>query len=67
MGINYNRNGINLTISVTEGDGAKLGIFKCTIHERKKYGEILRYLDDKFGFKPEIDVKDSVNNDFVGG
>ena len=65
--ISYNRDGINLKVIVTEGDGAKLEEHKCNIHEKKKYADILRYLKDKYGFVPEIDLKDSVNKDWFGG
>lgn len=61
MGISYNRQGNNIKITITENDGAKLEELKCNNHEKKKYADILRYLKDKYGFVPEIDVKDSIN------
>jgi hypothetical protein len=62
MSFNYNRKGNIVEIIVRDYSGAKIEAHKCNIHDKKKYASILRYLKDKYGFEPEIDIKESVNN-----
>lgn len=61
--INYDRTGDVIEITIRDYSGAKLETHTCNAKDKKKYSAILRYLKDKFGFEPEIDIPESVNSD----
>lgn len=62
MGITYARNQECIEIIVRDYSGAKIESFKCFINDKKKYKRILDYLKEKYGFEPEINAKESINN-----
>lgn len=61
MSINYNREGDIIEIIVRDSTGRKIEEVKCNGNDRKRYGQILIMLKEKFGFKPEIDFDESIN------
>lgn len=61
MGINYTRQGDYIEVIIRDFSGAKMESHTCNAHDKKRYTNLLRYLKDKYGFSPEIDIEDSVN------
>lgn len=61
--INYNRTGDLIEINVRDFSGRKIESHTCNAKDKKKYGSILRYLKDKYGFEPLIDTEDSINEE----
>jgi len=59
--LSYNRSGDTITFIIQDGTGAKIETHTCNRQDKKKYASLLRYFKDKYGFSPEIDVRDSVN------
>ena len=59
--INYHRTGDLIEINVRDFSGRKIESHTCNAKDKKKYGSILRYLKDKYGFEPLIDLDDSIN------
>jgi len=60
--LNYRRTGDIIEINIRSFNGSKIESHTCDAKDKKKYSSILRYLKDKYGFEPEIDVNDSINN-----
>lgn len=52
--INYGRSGDMVVIEIRDYSGAKIETFKCSMKDKRKYGDILRYLKEKYGFEPEV-------------
>lgn len=61
MSLNYMRNGDMIEIIVRDPTGAKIETIKCHQGNKRRYSEILKYLKDKYGFEPEIDIDKSIN------
>ena len=61
MGLNYFREGDYIEIVIRDPTGAKIEKHVCSINDKKKYAKILDYLKEKYGFEPEINIKESVN------
>ncbi len=56
MGIYYGREGDKIEIIIRDAAGTKIEHHKCSLQDKKKYSAILRYLKEKYGIAPEIDV-----------
>lgn len=61
MGINYFRNGEVVKITVLDSTRRKIEEHICNANDHIKAGKIMQYLDDKYGFKPTIDLNNSIN------
>lgn len=61
--INYGRTDDLIVIEVRDYSGAKIESFVIQSRDKKKYAKTLKYLEDKYGFSPEIDVEDSPNSE----
>ena len=61
MGINYFRNGEVIKITILDSTKRKLEEHICNANDSVKAGKIMKYLDDKYGFKPTIDLYSSPN------
>ena len=59
--ISYSRNGEVLEINIRESNGRKIETHRCDVNDKKKAGQIMKFLKDKYNFSPEIDIEDSVN------
>lgn len=59
--INYSRNGDIIEITIRSPSGAKIETHTCDAKDKKRYAYILKYLKDKYGFSPEIDASESIN------
>lgn len=59
--VNYSRTGDLIEINIRDYSGAKIETHTCNAKDKKKYGAILRYLKDKYGFEPSIDADESIN------
>lgn len=59
--INYSRRGEIIEILIRDQSGAKVGTFKA--NNQKDYSKVLRIIKDKYGYKPESEIKDSPNFD----
>ena len=62
MGINYFRNGEVIKITILDSTKRKIEEHICNANDSVKAGKIMRYLDDKYGFKPTIDLYSSPNS-----
>ena len=62
MGIKYNRAGDYVTIVIK--DTSENIIFKRRINllNRTEYFDVMYSIAEKYGFKPEIDLKESIND-----
>lgn len=63
MGIDYFRSGELIEITVRDYGKKKIESHTCNGKDSKKYGAIIKYLNDKYGFKPTIDLDKSINNE----
>lgn len=63
MNIDYHRQGELIEITVRDYGKKKIESHTCNARDSKKYGAIIKYLKDKYGFIPTIDADESVNND----
>ncbi len=50
--IDYYRKGEQVEIIVRDPTQKKIDTFKCNVHEKKKYNQILSMLKEKYGFEP---------------
>lgn len=57
--IKYGRRGNIIQIDVNESDGAKIDHFKT--NNQKDYARIIKLIEEKYGFSPEISPEESVN------
>lgn len=66
MGINYFRNGEVIKITILDSSRRKLEEHMCNTNDSTRAGKIMKYLDDKYGFKPTIDLNNSPSFDKLG-
>ena len=59
--VNYSVTGDKVEIIVRDFSGAKIETHTCQVRDKKKFGKILKYLKNKYGFEPEITPDESVN------
>jgi hypothetical protein len=59
--IEYGRKGAIVEIKIRGADGDSTDKFKAT--NQRDYSRVLNTIDRKYGYKPIIDVKDSINFD----
>lgn len=52
--IDYYRTETIIEITIRDSTGRKIDTFKMNAHERKKYRQTLIYLQEKYGFIPEV-------------
>lgn len=55
--IDYRQAGDMIEIIVRDFSGTKIETHRCPIRDKKRYASILRYLEDKYGVKPEITLQ----------
>lgn len=59
--ISYGRQGDVVSIEIKDPTGRRIDSFNT--NNNKDYAKILKIIKDKYGFSPEVDVKDSINFD----
>lgn len=60
--ISYGRTGEIVEVIIRDYTGAKVESHVCNLSDKKKLASIMQYLEDKYGFVPEIKPENSVNN-----
>ena len=58
--INYHKTGDLIEINIRDYSGKKLESFRVNGADKGQYRKILKYLEDKYGFSPEIQPQENV-------
>ena len=62
MGIKYDRNADFATIVIKDASDNTLFKRRINLLNRTEYFDVMYSIAEKYGFKPEIDLKDSINS-----